>query len=43
MNASVRQGKLIKGQTGDWEVVIGMEIHASIFAKCSISERWTKI
>src|SRR5690349_23139686 len=23
-------GKLIKGQTGDWEVVIGMEIHAQV-------------
>ncbi|WFU20075.1 Asp-tRNA(Asn)/Glu-tRNA(Gln) amidotransferase subunit GatB [Bradyrhizobium sp. CB3481] len=30
MNASVRQGKLIKGQTGDWEVVIGMEVHAQV-------------
>jgi aspartyl-tRNA(Asn)/glutamyl-tRNA(Gln) amidotransferase subunit B len=30
MNATVRQGKLIKGQTGDWEVVIGMEIHAQV-------------
>src|SRR3982750_2960725 len=23
-------GKLIKGETGDWEVVIGMEIHAQV-------------
>jgi aspartyl-tRNA(Asn)/glutamyl-tRNA(Gln) amidotransferase subunit B len=23
-------GKLIKGQTGDWEVVIGMEVHAQV-------------
>src|SRR6201994_1191097 len=23
-------GKLIKGSTGDWEVVIGMEIHAQV-------------
>ncbi len=23
-------GKLIKGATGDWEVVIGMEIHAQV-------------
>ena len=30
MNASVKPGKLIKGQTGDWEVVIGMEIHAQV-------------
>ena len=25
MNVSVKPGKLIKGQTGDWEVVIGLE------------------
>jgi aspartyl-tRNA(Asn)/glutamyl-tRNA(Gln) amidotransferase subunit B len=24
------QGKLIKGSTGDWEVVIGMEVHAQV-------------
>jgi len=30
MNATVKPGKLIKGQTGDWEVVIGMEIHAQV-------------
>src|SRR5216117_2289402 len=30
MNVSVKPGKLIKGQTGDWEVVIGMEIHAQV-------------
>src|SRR5438445_13175468 len=23
-------GKLIKGATGDWEVVIGMEVHAQV-------------
>ena len=36
MNASVRQGKLIKGQTGDWEVVIGMEIHAQVTSKSKL-------
>jgi len=30
MNATVKPGKLIKGQTGEWEVVIGMEIHAQV-------------
>ena len=23
-------GKLIKGQTGDWEMVIGLEVHAQV-------------
>jgi aspartyl-tRNA(Asn)/glutamyl-tRNA(Gln) amidotransferase subunit B len=27
---SATSGKLIKGSTGDWEVVIGMEIHAQV-------------
>ena len=30
MNAPVEPKKLIKGATGDWEVVIGMEIHAQV-------------
>ena len=30
MNATVDPKKLIKGATGDWEVVIGMEIHAQV-------------
>src|SRR5712692_2254858 len=30
MNAPVKKSKLIKGATGDWEVVIGMEIHAQV-------------
>lgn len=30
MNAPVRPSKRIKGATGDWEVVIGMEIHAQV-------------
>src|SRR6476620_11019725 len=29
-NMSVASSKLIKGATGDWEVVIGMEIHAQV-------------
>src|SRR5580698_9858803 len=27
---TVASGKLIKGATGDWEVVIGMEVHAQV-------------
>src|ERR1700712_5539266 len=30
MNAPVKPSKLIKGATGDWEVVIGLEIHAHV-------------
>jgi aspartyl-tRNA(Asn)/glutamyl-tRNA(Gln) amidotransferase subunit B len=30
MNAPTKTSKLIKGATGDWEVVIGMEIHAQV-------------
>jgi len=30
MSASAASHKLIKGTTGDWEVVIGMEIHAQV-------------
>ena len=27
---------LIKGQTGDWEIVIGLEVHAQIVAKAKL-------
>jgi aspartyl-tRNA(Asn)/glutamyl-tRNA(Gln) amidotransferase subunit B len=30
MNAPVKTSKLLKGATGDWEVVIGMEVHAQV-------------
>src|SRR3954447_13582318 len=30
MNATVRPAKLIKGATGDWEMVIGLEVHAQV-------------
>ncbi|GAA3852182.1 Asp-tRNA(Asn)/Glu-tRNA(Gln) amidotransferase subunit GatB [[Pseudomonas] carboxydohydrogena] len=30
MNASVDPKKLIRGVTGDWEVVIGLEVHAQV-------------
>src|SRR5690349_12809154 len=29
-------GKLIKGTTGDWEVVIGMEVHAQVTSKAKL-------
>src|SRR6201988_4629540 len=29
-------GKLIRGSTGDWEVVIGMEIHAQVTSKSKL-------
>jgi aspartyl-tRNA(Asn)/glutamyl-tRNA(Gln) amidotransferase subunit B len=29
-------GKLIKGMTGDWEVVIGMEVHAQVTSKSKL-------
>jgi aspartyl-tRNA(Asn)/glutamyl-tRNA(Gln) amidotransferase subunit B len=36
MNVPVRPAKLIKGATGDWEVVIGMEIHAHVTSKSKL-------
>src|ERR1700744_5539450 len=29
-------GKLIKGATGDWEVVIGLEVHAQVTSKSKL-------
>ena len=29
-------GSIIKGETGDWEIVIGMEVHAQIIAKSKL-------
>jgi len=36
MNASAKSSKLIKGSTGDWEVVIGMEVHAQVTSKSKL-------
>lgn len=36
MNAPVTPHKLIKGTTGDWEVVIGMEVHAQVTSKSKL-------
>ena len=29
-------GKLIKGATGDWEVVVGMEVHAQVTSQSKL-------
>jgi aspartyl-tRNA(Asn)/glutamyl-tRNA(Gln) amidotransferase subunit B len=31
-----RKSKLVKGATGDWEVVIGMEVHAQVTSKAKL-------
>jgi aspartyl-tRNA(Asn)/glutamyl-tRNA(Gln) amidotransferase subunit B len=31
-----RTAKLLKGQTGDWEIVIGMEVHAQILSQSKL-------
>ncbi len=36
MNQQANQQKLIKGATGDWEVVIGMEVHAQVSSKSKL-------
>jgi len=36
MTAQSRPAKLIKGATGDWEVVIGMEVHAQVTSKAKL-------
>jgi aspartyl-tRNA(Asn)/glutamyl-tRNA(Gln) amidotransferase subunit B len=36
MRAQARPGQLIKGATGDWEVVIGMEVHAQVTSKSKL-------
>ena len=36
MDATSRKSKLIKGATGDWEVVIGMEVHAQVTSQAKL-------
>jgi len=36
MNAPLDPKKLIRGATGDWEVVVGMEIHAQVTSKSKL-------
>src|ERR1700687_3301429 len=36
MNASAKKTTLIKGVTGDWEVVIGLEVHAQVTSQSKL-------
>jgi aspartyl-tRNA(Asn)/glutamyl-tRNA(Gln) amidotransferase subunit B len=36
MNAPHRKSKLIKGASGDWEVVIGLEVHAQVTSEAKL-------
>src|SRR5467141_2248106 len=36
MNAPPKKSKLIKGATGDWEVVIGLEVHAQVTSESKL-------
>lgn len=36
MNAPAKPSKLIKGATGDWEIVIGIEIHAQVTSNAKL-------
>jgi aspartyl-tRNA(Asn)/glutamyl-tRNA(Gln) amidotransferase subunit B len=36
MNAAAKKSKLIRGATGDWEVVIGMEVHAQVASQAKL-------
>jgi aspartyl-tRNA(Asn)/glutamyl-tRNA(Gln) amidotransferase subunit B len=36
MNTHAKPSKLIKGATGDWEVIIGMEIHAQVMSRSKL-------
>jgi aspartyl-tRNA(Asn)/glutamyl-tRNA(Gln) amidotransferase subunit B len=36
MNVAVNPSKLIKGATGDWEMVIGLEVHAQVTSRSKL-------
>ncbi len=36
MSEATRKAKTIKGETGDWEMVIGLEIHAQVLSKAKL-------
>src|SRR5437016_11506090 len=36
MNVQAKPAKLIRGATGDWEVVIGLEIHAQVTSRAKL-------
>ena len=36
MTAAASPSKTIKGATGDWEIIVGMEIHAQVSSKSKL-------
>src|SRR5579864_2063954 len=36
MDAPAKKSKLIKGSTGDWEVIIGLEVHAQVSSQAKL-------
>src|SRR6201996_8175384 len=36
MSAAATKNKLINGETGDWEIVIGMEVHAQVISRSKL-------
>ena len=36
MNAPTRSAKLLKGATGDWEIVVGLEVHAQVLSEAKL-------
>jgi aspartyl-tRNA(Asn)/glutamyl-tRNA(Gln) amidotransferase subunit B len=36
MNTQAKSSKLIKGATGDWEIIVGMEVHAQVVSKAKL-------
>jgi len=36
MNAQSKPSRFIKGMTGDWEVVVGMEVHAQVVSRAKL-------
>ncbi|ACB95501.1 Asp-tRNA(Asn)/Glu-tRNA(Gln) amidotransferase subunit GatB [Beijerinckia indica] len=36
MNTHVKPSKLIKGATGDWEIIIGLEVHAQVTSRSKL-------
>src|SRR5438128_10875303 len=36
MDTAARQGKLIKGANGHWQVIVGMEVHAQVTSKSKL-------
>src|SRR5881275_2672913 len=36
MNTHVKPSKLVKGATGDWEIIVGMEVHAQVTSEAKL-------